>query len=231
MHNIFLYIIQGEPYNYATVIYLPGHRTLIGRSWNGHQPDISFNSLLISRKHAEIVLEKDRCYIKDLASKHGTHVNGRDIGQNQACPLSHGDKIDLARGEVKFIFNNLLEADAGETVELGEALLRQRHSGSGTDSLCIVPERREVFVNGQPVNLSGKDLDLLLLLYDNRGKAVNYDEIKRKIWPERQIDITNTPDVGNDEITALVYRLRKRLGNSGQYIVSIPRYGYMLESK
>jgi DNA-binding winged helix-turn-helix (wHTH) protein len=36
-------------------------------------------------------------------------------------------------------------------------------------------------------------------------------------------------DVGNDEISSLVYRIRKRLSNYSGLIVTIPHYGYSLD--
>ncbi|MFJ7698790.1 helix-turn-helix domain-containing protein [Lysinibacillus fusiformis] len=77
-------------------------------------------------------------------------------------------------------------------------------------------------------NLS-KDTGLFWLLHKKRGCTVSYDEIKINVWPERILHKSEKPDVRREEINMLVYRLRKKLGKYGQSIVSVPRYGYMLD--
>lgn len=85
-------------------------------------------------------------------------------------------------------------------------------------------------IDGCPLLLSGKHTELLIMLYQKRNQAVSYDEIKVKIWPERITDESQkAPDVGRDEINALIYRLRKKLGSYGERIVTVSRYGYMLD--
>ncbi len=225
--DLFLLVEHGDPYKPGFTSKFQKDRFMLGRAWDVYQPDLAFTSLLISRKHAEITLNQGDAYIQDLQSKHGTHLNGIQLEPNQLYKLNHGDKITLAKGEAVVVFNNPVQFDDGETVEFSEAL---KKAPLATGGLSINLDRREVFVDGKPVQLFGKDIELLLLLYENHDKAVSYDEIKTKIWPERHMDIVaGVPDVGNDEITALVYRLRKKLAGYGDSIVSIPRFGYMLE--
>jgi len=85
-------------------------------------------------------------------------------------------------------------------------------------------------MDGKELQLYGKDMDLLMLLYQNMDRAVSYTEIKKDVWPERLFeDSDGVPDVGGDEISALVYRLRKRMGRHGELIKNVPRYGYILD--
>lgn len=222
--EIFIIIEKGEPYETGTKIPLQKGSFLIGRAWEMIQPDISFTSLYISKKHAIIELTNEKITITDLDSKHGTEVNGFNIGCNIKNNLENGDKINLAKGTVILTYKNLREKYSGETIDFnGKNMSMEQKS----NKLLINIDRREITIEGKRVSISGKDLDLLLLLYEQRNKAISYDIIKARVWPERLS--SGFVDVGNDEINVLVYRLRKRLKEYGKLIVAIPRYGYMLD--
>lgn len=226
--EVFLIIEKGEPYETGTKIPLSARDMILGRSWNASIPDMAFTSLYISRRHAMISFDNNGFSITDLMSKHGTQVNNCDIIENQAHLLRHGDQISLAKGSVQIIFNNEGETDRGETVEFTCA--SPFTAAAVQEPLAVNLGRREILIDGKPLHLFGKDLDLLLLLYRNRNNAVSYNEIKAVVWPERLHNgADHIPDVGSDEITALVYRLRKRLGRYGPCVISVPRFGYMLD--
>jgi pSer/pThr/pTyr-binding forkhead associated (FHA) protein len=227
-NKAFLIVEKGEPLEKGCSIKLTSNEILLGRLWDTNKPDISFSSLYISKKHAVIGFVNNQFTIVDLGSKHGTQINDSAVEQNKPYILGNGDRISLAREEAVLIFNNLNEPELGETVDFTRSNISRAKLPQ--DSLAINLDRREILINGKPIYLSGKDIELLLFLYQNRNKATSYNEIKSKIWPERLFDAgTNIPDVGIDEITALVYRLRKRLGMQGQRIKTIPRFGYMLD--
>jgi adenylate cyclase len=65
-------------------------RVVLGRSM---VCDVVFNSLHISRKHAEILHEAEGWIIQDLQSRHGVAVNGRRIARQR---LADRDRIVLA---------------------------------------------------------------------------------------------------------------------------------------
>ena len=56
----------------------------------------------IGRNHAALVRRGNDCYLKDLGSVNGTFVNGRRLGENQACRLQSKDRIQLADEEFVF---------------------------------------------------------------------------------------------------------------------------------
>lgn len=56
----------------------------------------------IGRNHAALVRRGNDCFLKDLGSVNGTSVNGRRLGENQACRLQSGDRIQLADEEFVF---------------------------------------------------------------------------------------------------------------------------------
>lgn len=226
--NAILVIEYGDPYNVNSEINLNLSKLMIGRPWKTSHPDIAFTNPQISRSHALIKHENDHYVLIDLDSKHGTKVNNISLQPHHPHTLYHGDSIDLAKGAALISFKGIHDSEDATTVDL--VTFNTSRPVSSHSGLEIDLQRREIVLNGQPLLLSGKDMELLLELYINRNKAVSYDVIRAKVWPER-ITSHNSgiPDVGSDEINALVYRLRKRLGTCGSLIVTIPRFGYRLD--
>lgn len=71
----------------------PGTQLLLGRS---RTADVRFVDPAVSRRHAVVHrLDDDRWLIADLASTHGTRVNGRPV--TTAATLSDGDHLQLGR--------------------------------------------------------------------------------------------------------------------------------------
>lgn len=72
---------------------------LIGRPpLNGPKPDIPLAdpNKFVSRQHAVLRVEEDRCYIIDQGSDNGTRVNGRKIDKGKPYPLNiEHDVIDI----------------------------------------------------------------------------------------------------------------------------------------
>ena len=73
--------------------------------------DITFDSLLISRKHCCIEQRGEGWSICELKSKHGTLLNGEPLPQSLSVPLKHGDKIGLAANIVSLRFSLTPELD------------------------------------------------------------------------------------------------------------------------
>ncbi|HZG17456.1 MAG TPA: FHA domain-containing protein [Candidatus Bathyarchaeia archaeon] len=225
-HDVYVVVEKGEPFPEGSIIAITDQVYAIGRSTHNHIPDIAFSSLYISRAHAVIRRQQQECYLEDLDSKHGTEVNGLAV-KGKPVLLRDGDQIRLAKGEAILHFHNEYEKEWEQTKEF---VFPPGWKEGKTDGLIIQPERREVYVDGTAIPLAGKDMELLLYLYQKANQAVSFDEIKMHIWPERQDEsINGVPDVGLNEITVLVYRVRKKLGKYGDQIVTIPRFGYMLD--
>lgn len=220
----FLVIDKGEPYKTGESIQLSSKETLIGRPCNINKPEIPFASYFISRRHALLTWNGEGFQIEDLQSKHGTQINGVELEANRPCQLKDGDEINLAKGMVTMVYKA-----SSDTNEFTLTLNLTNVFSTDRSVFLINPDRQEVRVDGTILNFSGKERDLIMLLHRNRNKAVSYEEIKIELWPERRVDDANLPDVGSDEINALVYRLRKRLGKYGQKVVTIARYGVLLE--
>ncbi|MCD4671234.1 MAG: FHA domain-containing protein [Anaerolineaceae bacterium] len=89
--------------------------TTLGRQLEN---DIVFHEALLSRNHAEIVLEGNQYVLYDKGSTGGTYVNGRKIDH---CLLNSGDLISLANIQIMFINDNstLVDRSLGVTHGLG----------------------------------------------------------------------------------------------------------------
>ena len=83
------------------------------------------------------------------------------------------------------------------------------------------PVKRCLLREGEPVPLTPKAFETLLVLVKQSGKTVEKDDMMRRIWPDAVVEENNL----NQNITAL----RKCLGDSrqaSQYIATIPGLGY-----
>ncbi|MGN7471693.1 FHA domain-containing protein [Brevibacillus sp. SAFN-007a] len=226
--GVYVLVKKGDPELVQKRQFLCKDEYTIGRRGSRLAPDIAFSSPYVSRRHAVIRKFGHRYMIADLGSKHGTEVNGTAIRQTPQ-PLFHGDLICLAKGVVELVF--LAEgSEMDVTREFSFPLLQSTAPAAVSSGLVIHLERREIRLDGARIPLTGKDMDLLTLLYQRANQAVSYEEIMVSIWPERMMYAeSGVPDVGRAEINALVYRLRKRLGKYGRKVTTIPRFGYMWE--
>lgn len=90
------------------------------------------------------------------------------------------------------------------------------------DLIEIDFERGSVSRAGQPINLSGKELDLLRYLVDHRGKVVSREELLEGVWQYQ-------PGVSSRTIDVHVAWLRQKLEDNPQnprYIYTIRGVGY-----
>lgn len=84
-------------------------------------------------------------------------------------------------------------------------------------------DAREVYKNNEIVNLAPKEYELLVLLVENKNKALNRDEILNKVWNINAQIETRTIDYH-------IQQLRKKLDLKDE-IITINRVGYMLNCK
>src|SRR5215469_15152892 len=55
----------------------------------------------------------------------------------------------------------------------------------------ILPQRREVLADGQPMELGGRAFDILVVLIEAHGAVVSKDELMRRVWPGRIVEDNN----------------------------------------
>lgn len=103
-----------------------------------------------------------------------------------------------------------------------------RHTGRRCQSIRlwdieITPETRTVMRAGQPVKLTPREFDLLMVLVYNRGIALYRDVLMERVWG---LDCDAAPRT----LDIHICRLRKKLGWEHK-LRAIPKIGYMLEGE
>ena len=106
------------------------------------------------------------------------------------------------------------------------ALLR-RSSITPTDSvnagkITIIPTSHKVFVDGQEINLTHKEYELLYFFMGNPGQIFSREQLLNRIWGYDFEGTTRTVDTH-------IKTLRQKLGDEGKHIVTLIRSGYKFE--
>ena len=95
-------------------------------------------------------------------------------------------------------------------------LMRSLQSG-----LLIDLDTKQVFVNGEPIDLTKKELEILILLARDPSKVFSREEILDRVWREDVFVMERTIDVH-------ITRIRKKLRGSGVKIINRSGFGYCL---
>jgi DNA-binding response OmpR family regulator len=107
-----------------------------------------------------------------------------------------------------------------------EAILRRSHLNiEDTLSFKGIEFERATYrikVDGEDVNLTKKEVDLLVIFLENKEKVLSRDVLLNKVWGY-------TSDVYTRTVDAHISSLRKKLGKKGKLIKSIPKIGYVLK--
>ena len=88
--------------------------------------------------------------------------------------------------------------------------------------LCINREAKSAAIDGQPLQLTKLEYEMLSLLLSNMGKAFSREEMLEHCWPKDAIVLDRTVDVN-------INRLRKKIGPYGKYIKTRVGFGYTFE--
>ena len=110
-----------------------------------------------------------------------------------------------------------------------QALLRRSQRRPGVNlqvaRLTLDESARRAFVSGEPMELSGREWSLLLLLVQQQGKVVTKEQI-HGVWSDDGGEV----GVGN-AIEVYVHRLRRKTEKAGVNIRTVRGIGYLLEAE
>ena len=113
-----------------------------------------------------------------------------------------------------------------ELISRVKALLRRTLTEEGKelklDGLTINNEKHEVSVNGNLIELTYKEYELLSLFILNKGIVLNRDTIMDRIWGTDYEGESRTIDMH-------VKTLRQKLGDYGSRIKTVRNVGYVIE--
>ena len=120
---------------------------------------------------------------------------------------------------------SIVELKARVKAVLARSLLTDETSGDniGIGPLNINTRKKEERLDGQIIELTRKEYQILLLLVKNSGSFVPRDDILESVWSDTLVT-ERTVDVH-------ITRLRKRLGSFGPRIKSRTGYGYYIDEK
>jgi DNA-binding response OmpR family regulator len=107
-----------------------------------------------------------------------------------------------------------------------EAPIAQRDVGKVGESaafkfgrFCVLPRSRQLFVDGELVDIGSRAFDLLILLVQSSGAVITKPEIMRHVWPDTFVEDSN--------LRVQMSILRKVLNQDRDIIKTIPGRGYV----
>jgi len=90
------------------------------------------------------------------------------------------------------------------------------------DSLILDVYLKSIFIADEPIKLTRKEFDILVLLMKNKGKYLSREEILNRIWSDDVIVTERNVDVN-------IARLRKKIKEYGPAIKGRAGYGYCFD--
>ena len=107
-----------------------------------------------------------------------------------------------------------------------EAILRRGNAGTGeileAAGIRVDKDAHEASVDGQPVDLSNKEFELLTYFMENQGMALSREKILNNVWNYDYFGDARTIDTH-------VKKLSSKIGEKGELIKKIWGMGYKFE--
>lgn len=139
-------------------------------------------------------------------SEERDELQGFDLGVDEYISKPFSPKILVAR--VNAILRRTLGNTDGDVIEAG--------------GIVMDKAAHLVKIDGQPVELSYKEFELLSYFMENQGIALSREKILNNVWNYDYFGDARTIDTH-------VKKLRSKLGNKGEYIRTIWGMGYKFE--
>jgi serine phosphatase RsbU (regulator of sigma subunit) len=136
------------------------------------ESDVRVSGAGVSRQHAEIVQENGAYRIRDCASKFGTFINGRRIGEPQL--LAHGDQIRLGDSDETEILFATAGTDLTHERSALSAATELRHMAGLLEGLRALGSGRVLddvltLVLDSAIEVTGAERGFIMLATDNGG--------------------------------------------------------------
>jgi eukaryotic-like serine/threonine-protein kinase len=80
------------------------------------------------------------------------------------------------------------------------------------------PGEHLLLCEGKPVALAPKAFEILIVLIQSKGRLLTKDQLMQQVWPDSFVEESN--------LTVNISALRRALGDSQQYIETVPKRGY-----
>ena len=139
-------------------------------------------------------------------SDEASELNGLDCGADEYISKPFSPKILTAR--VDALIRRSYSIDSSEIIDVG--------------GIIINKAAHIVKINDEEIELSFKEFELLTYFVDNKGIALSREKILNNVWNYDYFGDARTIDTH-------VKKLRKKLGDKGDYIKTIWGMGYKFE--
>ena len=97
--------------------------------------------------------------------------------------------------------------------------IEDRRNELAVDGLILDMDLKTCSVDGNEVNLTKKEFELLAFLITNKGKICSRDQILANVWSDEVIVLDRTIDVN-------ITRIRQKIGEYGACIITRAGFGY-----
>ena len=161
-----------------------------------------------------------------------------DYGQSQDCEqridalrntLRARNTEDVDEGVYSFavgtVFIDLVrecEKCGDYVINVVEAKMGKRDSAPETGSLQINAVQKSATIDGNPIELTRTEFELLSLLTSNPGRVFSRNELLELVWPKDVV-------VGERVVDVNIRRIRAKLGSLSDRIRTKAGYGYYYE--
>jgi two-component system response regulator TctD len=189
--------------------------------WQSDRPDVVLLDLNLPQLDGLDVLTQARAaglltpvIILTARGTIGDRVLGLNAGADDYLPKPFD--LDELEARVRALHRrqktglNYLETDPDELL-LGRLRIdKSRHGGA-------------VFLDNEVLDLSPRELALLHALCQRPGHAVTKERLIERVFPHE-------PDMSDDAVEVVVYRLRKKLATSDVSIMTLRGLGYLIKT-
>ena len=131
-------------------------------------------------------------------------MNGWDVCRE----IRKNSKVPIITARVDALIRRSYSIDSSEVTDVG--------------GIIIDKAAHIVKIDGQEIDLSFKEFELLTYFVDNKGLALSREKILNNVWNYDYFGDARTIDTH-------VKKLRKKLGDKGDYIKTIWGMGYKFE--
>lgn len=145
-------------------------------------------------------------------------IKGLDIGADDYISKPFSVAEVLAR--VRSVLRRLRRVTPTATVSAPVAENEQSEDDTlQFEGLVVNNRTKSCTIDGQEIQLTRKEFDILGLLLSNRDTILSREQIMKRVWSEEVVVLDRTIDVN-------ITRLRKKLAKYGNHIITRTGYGY-----
>ncbi len=184
------------------------------KAMNSAQPELILLDIMLPEEDGLSVLKK----LRSAAASRNIPVimlTARNTEYDKVIGLDNGadDFITKPFGMMELVarVRALLRRAAKENTE--------RELSHGCLRLC--PKRHSVHVNGESVELTYKEFEMLFVLMEHEGLVMSRDALMDRVWGSEFDGENRTVDVH-------IRTLRSKLGEAGAYIKTVRGIGYKI---